>query len=224
MKICPDSLCPSRVTNVAVTVVAPCLIVLLFLAAPAAADPGTAYRAAMDLAAQGRDPEAVARLRGALDVLPEGGDPGEWRGWLASAAALLDMRHDLRLQPTFTAAAPAIERVNGYLATAPPPERGRSWLAALCGAVLPGAGHAWLGRWRDGVKAATLVWPMFALTVWAWRRRMGPVTVFFAAVTVWLWSGTVFSAYSLARRGDLHAYLAWWQGVWQASGLPGRPW
>lgn len=210
MNICPDSLCPSRVTNVAVAVVVPCLIVLLFLAAPAAADPGTAYRAAMDLAAQGRDPEAMARLRGALDALPERGDPGEWRGWLASAAALLDMRHDLRLQPTFTEAAPAIERVNGYLATAP--------------GAIPGAGHAWLGRWRDGVKAATLVWPIFALTAWAWRRRMGPVTVFFATVTVWLWSGTAFSAYSLARRGDLHAYLAWWQGVWQASGLPGRPW
>jgi len=224
MNICPDSVYRIGATQVAIGVVPRCLVILLLVAVPASADPGTAYRAAMDMAAQGRDREAVARLQGALDALPEGAGPGEWRGWLASAAALLDMRRELRLQPTVTETGAAIERVNGYLATAPPPEQGRPWVAALFGAIFPGAGHAWLGRWRDGVKAATLVWPMFLLTVWAWRRRMGPVTVFFAAVTVWLWSGTVFSAYSLARRGDLHAYLAWWQGVWQASGLPGRPW
>lgn len=199
-------------------------ILALILGPPAHADPGTAYRAAMTLAAQGKDAEALARLQGTLDALPPGTGGDEWRGWLASAAALLQMRHELLLQPSFTEAADAVGRVQRYLATAPPPERGRPWVAALCGTIFPGAGHAWLGRWRDAAKAATLVWPMLLLTYWAWRRRMGPVTVFFVVLTVWLWSGTVFSAYSLARRGDLFAYLSWWQGVWQASGLPGRPW
>jgi hypothetical protein len=215
---------PYRVVRLAIVAALRCGIVALVLGASAHADPGAAYRAAMALAAQGKDGEAIARLQGARDALSAGPAAEQWRGWLASAAALLEMRQDLRLQPTFAETAAAVGRVQDYLATAPPPERGRPWAAALFGAVVPGAGHVWLGRWRDGVKAATLVWPMFLLTVWAWRRRMGPVTVFFAALTVWLWSGTVFSAYSLARRGDLHAYLVWWQGVWQASGLPGRPW
>jgi hypothetical protein len=213
-----------RVAQAAIFAVVPWVIVALLVTTPASADPDTAYRTAMALAAEGDDGEAVARLLGALDALPEGPAAGEWRGWLASAAALLDMRRDLRLQPAFTVSAATVARVQAYLATAPPPERGRPWVAGLLGAVFPGVGHAWLGRWHDGVRAAALVWPMLLLTLWAWRRRMGPVTVFFAAITLWLWSGTVFSAYSLARRGDLHAYLAWWQGVWQASGLPGRPW
>jgi len=53
---------------------------------------------------------------------------------------------------------------------------------------------------------------------------MGPVTVFFVLTTLWLWSGSVFSAVSLAERGSFEAYVLWWQGLWQASGLPGRPW
>ncbi|MGD2063418.1 MAG: hypothetical protein PVF51_07545 [Nitrospirota bacterium] len=200
------------------------VIVALVLATSAYADPGTAYRAAMTLAEHGKDGEAIARLQGALDALPRGAGAGEWRGWLASAAALLEMRHELRLQPVLTESTPAAGRIQDYLSASPPPARGRPWLPALLGAVFPGAGHAWLGRWRDGITAGVLVWPMVLLTYWAWRRRMGPLTVFFAAVTLWLWSGTVFSAYSLARRGDLQAYILWWQGLWQASGLPGRPW
>ena len=69
-----------------------------------------------------------------------------------------------------------------------------------------------------------LVWPMLLLTLWAARRHMGPVTVFFALITVWLWSGTVFSSMSLAERASFEAYTLWWQGLWQASGLQGQPW
>ena len=98
------------------------------------------------------------------------------------------------------------------------------WLPGLLATIFPGAGHAWQERWNDAVVAAIMVWPMLILTLWAAYRRMGPVTIFFAMITAWLWSGTVFSAISLAERGDVEAYLVWWQGLWQASALPGRPW
>jgi len=64
----------------------------------------------------------------------------------------------------------------------------------------------------------------YLFTFWADRRDMGPVTVFFAMITAWLWSGMVFSATSLAERGGYELYYAWWQQLWQASGLPSKPW
>ena len=97
-------------------------------------------------------------------------------------------------------------------------------MPAILATIFPGAGHAWQGRWQDAWVAAIMVWPMLILTLWAASRRMGPVTIFFAMITAWLWSGTVFSSISLAERGGMESYLLWWQGVWQASGLPGRPW
>ncbi len=89
-------------------------------------------------------------------------------------------------------------------------------------ALIPGAGHALLGRWHDARTAFILVVPMLLLTLWAAKRRMGPVTVFFALITLWLWSGTVFSAWSLHERQALELYSLWWQGLWQASALPGH--
>jgi len=198
------------------------LLLVSLLAGGVEATPVEVYRQAMATAAAGHDREAVALLQGGLGVLPPGRSVARER--LATAAALLTMRYHLALQPDLAEAGAVEAAVSRYLASHPAPPRGRPWVAPLLGAVFPGAGHARLGRWRDALTAAILVWPMLLLTYWAWRRRMGPVTLFFALITVWLWSGTLFSAYSLARRGDLHCYLVWWQGVWQASGLPGRPW
>ena len=198
------------------------VLLVLLLANGARATSLEVYEQAMGAAAHGDDREAVARLQGGLGVLPP--EPSVVRERFATAAALLAMRDRLALQLDLAGGGSAGAAARTYLAAHPPPSPGRPWVAALAGVVVPGAGHAWLGRWRDGATVALMVWPMLFLTFWAWRRRMGPVTLFFAMVTVWLWSGTIFSAYSLARRGDLYTYLAWWQGVWQASGLPGRPW
>jgi len=198
------------------------LSLFLLVASGAWATPIEVYRQAVQVAAEGHDREAVALLQGGLGVLPPGASVARER--LAAAAALLAMRDHLALQPGLLGAGAPAAAVRGYLASHPAPPRGRPWVAPLLGAVLPGAGHAWLGRWRDAATTAVMVLPMLLLTFWAWRRRMGPVTLFFALITVWLWSGTLFSAYSLARRGDLHGYLVWWHGVWEASGLPGRPW
>ncbi len=198
---------------------------LLLCAGAAWADDAAAvWREAMSLAAHGHDAEAVAALRAGARLA---GDEG-WRARMASAASLLAMREQAR-RGEMRVSAPALRGAHRllaaqWLAAHPAPESGPVWPAALLAAILPGAGHAWLGRWRDAGVAAMLTWPMLILTFWAARRRMGPVTVFFALISLWLWSGSVFSAISLAERGSWEAYLAWWQGLWQAAGLPGRPW
>jgi hypothetical protein len=114
--------------------------------------------------------------------------------------------------------------MSNWLKQHPIPAVEDSIMPGLLAAIIPGSGHAWLGRWGDAGVAAMLVWPLLILTFWAARRDMGPVTVFFALITAWLWSGTVFSATSLAERGDYELYYAWWQQMWQASGLPSKPW
>lgn len=197
--------------------------VLLAAMAPAmaVASPGQAYDAAIALAARGNTAEAMAMMQGAAASLPAT-DP--WRQRLEAARWLLSMRR----MHTGIAMAPGangwVLLADRYLKGHPIPAAKAAWPTGLLAAVLPGAGHARLGRWRDAATAAMLVWPMLLLTVWAARRRMGPVTVFFAILTLWLWSGTVFSAVSLAERGGAEAYMAWWQHLWLASGLPGRPW
>lgn len=189
---------------------------------PAYASPAQAYRQALSLAQQGKDAQAVALLTGASMTMSE--QDGIWRSRIVTAKALLQMR--MQRATNFHVMTPGIEAnlVERFLASHPAPKPASPWMAGVVATILPGAGHAYLGRWRDAWTAACLVWPMFALTLWAMKRRMGPVTVFFAILTTWLWSGTVFSAVSLSERGMLTEYMRWWQGVWEASGLPGRPW
>ncbi len=179
-----------------------------------------AYARAMSEAREGRLAAAIARLEGAAEVEA---DP-VWRARMRDAAAMLGMLREQRTSPPDRLSGMTRALVAGRMKADPAPNKRAAWPAGLLGAVLPGAGHAWLGRWRDAGVAAGLVLPMLLLTLWAARRRMGPVTVFFGLITVWLWSGTVFSAVSLAERGSFEQYLLWWQGLWQASGLPGRPW
>ena len=201
----------------------PIAVLALATLAPAvaAASPGQAYDAAIGLAARGRTGEAVAMMQGAAASLPAA-DP--WAQRLRAARWLLSMRRMRAHAPMAAAGNGWMLLADRYLAGHPPPKAAAAWPVGLLAAVLPGAGHARLGRWRDAMTAAMLVWPMLLLTVWAARRRMGPVTVFFALITLWLWSGTVYSAISLAERGSAEAYMAWWQHLWLASGLPGRPW
>lgn len=186
-----------------------------------AAEPGEVdvYKSAMSMAADKDSMQAVAMLQGAAAV---SGD-SVWRERMVLAARLIEMR---------SARSFAIELggsnhdrlAEGYLRSAPKPVAETSMVPAVLAVFLPGAGHAWLGRWHDAWVASIMVWPMLVLTIWAARRRMGPVTVFFALITAWLWSGTVFSAVSLSERATLEGYMIWWQGLWQASALPGRPW
>ncbi|HXH64764.1 MAG TPA: hypothetical protein VNH42_04550, partial [Mariprofundaceae bacterium] len=143
---------------------------------------------------------------------------------MAAAEALIAMRERHALAPAIAGHDAYAQMIRAYLQHEPVPAPRSAWMPAVLAALLPGSGHLWLGRPHDAWVAAVMVWPMLLLTLWAYRRGMGPVTVFFALVTVWLWSGTVFSAWSLAERGDFEAYLTWWQGLWQASALPGRPW
>ena len=199
-----------------------CWLLLLFMALPAMAedfvDAQVIYQLALQQAASGHDDEAVNTLNQALQ------SPfvdGAWRERLVLAAGLLEMKAARASQPVFAAATPQTRMVEAYLTGHAAPRQSIEWAPALLGAVIPGAGHLWLGRYHDAAISAILVVPMLLLTFWAARRKMGPVTVFFFMITAWLWSGTVFSVYSLTERTFAEAYLGWWQGVWQAAALPG---
>ncbi len=198
------------------------LICLLFVGGHAQAAVVDGYRQAIQLAAQGQDRAAVAALRALATTEPQG---SIWQQRLVAAATLLAMRQrGQKALPHTGGINPNLTLASAYLASHPLLNDVEQWPARLLAAVLPGAGHAWLGRWHDAGMAAMMVYPMLLLTLWAWRRRMGPVTIFFALITAWLWSGTVFSATSLAARASAESYMAWWQGLWQAAALPGRPW
>jgi hypothetical protein len=198
------------------------LPILLLLATVIEANPAQVYQQSLQMAANGQEAEAIAALQGSASVLP---DQHIWKTRMLAAATLLEVKRQRQDQvPAQTGGIANLALASGYAKANPPPEAEASWPVVLLAVVLPGAGHAWQGRWHDARAAAMLAWPMLLLTLWAARRRMGPVTVFFAMITVWLWSGTVFSSISLAERSTYEAYSLWWQGYWQASGLPGRPW
>lgn len=195
---------------------------LLTLALPwnAWASAEHAYEEAMRLASEGKLNTAVAELTGAElsvhDML--------WRERLHNAAILLKMRVNLEPNLPGELQGPSSVLVRQWLPKHPAPQPESRFTVGILATLLPGMGHAWLDRWRDAATVAVLVWPMILLTFWSARRRMGPVTVFFGIVTLWLWSGSVFSAVSLAERGSVETYLLWWQQLWLVSGLPGRPW
>jgi len=178
------------------------------------------------LAQQHKDREAIAMLRGAgLQLAAH----DVWRQRFDIAMRLLELRKEAKYHSEYNGL--KLSGNNQYellmahwLTQNPVPQTSGSAMPGFLAAIIPGSGHAWMGRWGDAGVAAMLVWPLLILTFWAARRDMGPVTVFFALMTAWLWSGTVFSAVSLAERGDYELYYAWWQQMWQASALPSRPW
>jgi len=183
--------------------------------------PSRVYHVCIQLAAQGKVSEAVAALQAASALMPPS---NSWKSRMLAAATLLQLKqHQSRQLPdpqgnSNLILAAAFERQHAH------PHAVNPWIAGTLAMLLPGAGHAWLGRWHDAKVAALLVFPLLFLTLWAWKRSMGPVTVFFAGITAWLWSGTIFSAISLSERGNMEAYMQWWQGLWQAAALSGQPW
>ncbi len=186
------------------------------------AGPSEAYQQTIALAAQGHDDKATVAFAALAEALPP---QNNWHERMFAAQQLINMR--IARQSSF----PPQDRSNPYLSLAsayasnhPQRQEATTWPIAILATIFPGAGHAWQDRWHDARTAAIMVWPILLLTLWALKKRMGPVTVFFTLITLWLWSGTVFSAISLAERGNLETYLIWWQSTWQASGLPGRPW
>ncbi len=197
------------------------LCVLLASAAwPALADEEAAYARLIATAAQGKIQEALA----ACAVVQAQGVHGIWGRRLQAACALLAMRAARSTRLPSAPSLPELVLARTWQNAHPPPAPAHPWRIGLASALVPGLGHLLLGRKQDALVAALFVWPMFGLTVWAWRRRMGPVVVFFAWITLWLWSGVVFSSVSLAERTSVEDYARWWAGLWQASGLPGRPW
>jgi len=179
------------------------------------------YQQSLNLAVQGKLSEAIVALQAASAMLPQ---ENIWRKRMLAASILLRMRDKQTVILPVSKQNNYLQLASVYVQTHPQSETMRIWPVALLASILPGAGHAWQGRWRDAGVAALFVLPLLILTLWAARRKMGPVTVFFALLTLWLWSGTIFSAISLAERGHVELYMQWWQHVWQASALPRQPW
>ncbi|WP_038249334.1 hypothetical protein [Ghiorsea bivora] len=204
------------------------IVGLLFLCMPilVQAAPEQVWQQSMQLAQKGQDRQAIALLEGAI---LQSEQSTVWTQRFDIAKRLLKLRRDAKVNSTYNTLIPNSRNqydilMQDWLQQHPIPAVEDSIMPGLLAAIIPGAGHVWLGRWRDAGVAAMLVWPLLILTFWAARRDMGPVTVFFALITAWLWSGTVFSATSLAERGDFELYYAWWQEAWVASGLPSKPW
>ena len=197
------------------------LLALLAAAMPAHAGGEDAYARILGWAAQGRLAQALAACATARALMAP--DADIWTQRIRAACALLALRQR-RAVHLAEATTPELQLARAWIARHPAPAPRASWPYGLASVLVPGLGHLLLGRKQDALVAAMFVWPMLVLTLWAWRRRMGPVVVFFALITLWLWSGVVFSSVSLAERGDAEDYLRWWAALWQASGLPGRPW
>ena len=198
------------------------LALLVCISAKAEAAAEQTYQQSLRMAATDREAESIAALFAAASVLA---DYDIWKERMQAAAILLDIKRGQQAtMPAHVEYGGNLALAAGYAREHQLPVAESSRLAVILAVLVPGAGHAWQGRWRDAAAAAMLVWPLLILTLWAARRKMGPVTVFFALITVWLWSGTVFSAMSLLERTSQAAYMLWWQGLWQASALPGQPW
>jgi hypothetical protein len=199
------------------------VVFLLCNSANTQAGTAEAYQQSINMAAQGHQKQAMAALSTLIKALPP--QPATWPQRIQAAQELIGMQmSQINTINSFNTANPYLNLAASYMRNNPPRTEAKLWPATVLATLLPGAGHAWQGRWHDAYTAALMVWPMLFLTLWALKRRMGPVTVFFALITIWLWSGTVFSSISLAERGSLESYMIWWQQVWLASGLPGRPW
>ncbi len=203
---------------------------LLLLASTPASAGEPAYQAArmaydswIAKAAQGDLRTSVEGLRHLAAGLPAN---SIWRERCQMAVLLLDMRRQRSLHlPAMAMPSMSyrlVERKWRQLdQLESPPAR---WLVLFGAMAVPGGGHAIMGRWHDAWVSFVMTGFMLWLTLWAFRRRMGPVTVFFGVLTVWLWGGTIFSALSLHERYFAEQYMNWWQQLWLASGLPGRPW
>lgn len=202
------------------------LVCCLLLPISGQAGPQQVWDEAMSQAKLGHDAQAIALLKGASMISAE---QNLWFQRFDIASRMLSLRENARHDSIYQGLLLSGNNQHEVMLAAwlnqhPLPQTSGSSIPAILAAMIPGAGHAWMGRWGDAGVSAMLVWPLLILTFWAARRDMGPVTVFFALITAWLWSGTVFSAVSLAERGDYELYYSWWREMWVASALPARPW
>ncbi|MBL1351732.1 MAG: hypothetical protein COA61_000110 [Zetaproteobacteria bacterium] len=183
--------------------------------------PARVYHVCIQLAAQGKISEAIAALQASSALLSP---IDSWKQRMLAAASLLQLKQQQSTQLPDPQGNSNLMLATVFTKQHPVPVSVNPWLVGGLGMVLPGAGHAFLGRWHDAKVAFLMVFPMLILTLWAWKRSMGPVTVFFALITAWLWSGSIFSAISLSERGNMEAYMHWWKPLWQAAALSGQPW
>lgn len=185
------------------------------------ADARAVYTDAVTMAASGETAAAIVSLNTASQLLT---GQSVWKERIEAARILLEMQKAQQLNIAAQTSNPYLALANRQISSREKPVAESWWPVAVLATLIPGAGHGWQGRWSDAATVTLMVVPMLILTLWAARRRMGPVTVFFALITVWFWSGTVYSAISLAERSSFESYMLWWQSVWQASGLPGQAW
>jgi len=181
------------------------------------------YHASIEMAAKGELNNAILSLQAASAVLPEG---DIWRERMVGALALLQMRKNQEVTTGWFPRNMYAMLSFGYIRDNPIPANAKSasaWITGLLAAVFPGAGHAWLGRWHDAGVAAFMVWPLFLLTLWSIKRG-SPCSIGLVIVSLWLWSGTIFSAVSLTHRINTDVYMQWWKLIWKASALLGQPW
>ncbi|MDQ6991737.1 MAG: hypothetical protein Q9M11_08415 [Mariprofundaceae bacterium] len=179
------------------------------------------YHVCIHLAAQGKTSESIAALQASSALLSP---INPWQQRMLAAASLLQMKQQQRTQLPNPQGNNNLMLAAAFAKQNPLPLAVNPWLAGSLAMILPGAGHAFLDRWHDAWIAFLMVVPLLILTFWAWHRSMGPVTVFFALLTAWLWSGSIFSAISLSQRGNMEAYMQWWKPLWQAAALSGQPW
>jgi len=82
----------------------------------------------------------------------------------------------------------------------------RAWFAGGL-SVVPGLGHLSLGDWRTALTALLINGLFLWALVYALHQRHWPYAAVFGLVVAILWSGTIFSAHSLALREAREARL-----------------
>ncbi|MDQ7005105.1 MAG: hypothetical protein Q9N67_09410 [Ghiorsea sp.] len=156
-------------------------LLLLCLPMLVNAAPEEVWQESMQLAKIGQDRQAIAVLNGAI---LQSRQSTVWTQRFDIAKRLLMLRLHAKSNSSYNILIPKSDNqydmlMKGWLESHPIPQVEASFMPGLLAAILPGTGHAWLGRWGDAGVAAMLVWPLLILTFWAARRDMGPVTVFF---------------------------------------------
>ena len=91
---------------------------------------------------------------------------------------------------------------------------------AILSLVLPGAGHAYLGLWAEGVARAVLsIWAVTAFLAFALAGPRVLVAGFFGTVSLLLWAVSAHDAYRQARGEAASVILAGRAFLWVVLGL-----
>lgn len=94
------------------------------------------------------------------------------------------------------------------------PSRERSpWTAAALAAIVPGAGHAYLGRWEDAALTFCVNAAFLGASIEAVSKRQTALAAGMAAAELLWYSGNVFSAVSNAHKHNQVLRQRWVEGV-----------